>query len=49
MDMSHDDVFKVADTANKTEVDRLSKKFGVDVVKVIIMNVNGKLREWEEQ
>ena len=46
MDMSADKkyVFKVADTANKTEVRQAVEEiFGVDVAKVNIMNVNGKV------
>ena len=38
-------VFKVADTANKTEVRQAVEEiFGVDVAKVNIMNVNGKVK-----
>ena len=38
-------VFKVADTANKTEVRQaVEEVFGVDVAKVNIMNVNGKVK-----
>ena len=47
MDMSADkkQVFKVADTANKTEVRQAVEEiFGVDVAKVNIMNVNGKVK-----
>ena len=47
MDMSADKtyVFKVADTANKTEVRQAVEEiFGVDVAKVNIMNVNGKVK-----
>ena len=47
MDMSADKkyVFKVADTANKTEVRQaVEEVFGVDVAKVNIMNVNGKVK-----
>ena len=46
-DMSADkkNVFKVADTANKTEVRQAVEEiFGVDVAKVNIMNVNGKVK-----
>ena len=47
MDRSADKkyVFKVADTANKTEVRQAVEEiFGVDVAKVNIMNVNGKVK-----
>ncbi len=47
MDMSADKkyVFKAADTANKTEVRQANEEiFGVDVAKVNIMNVNGKVK-----
>ena len=47
MDMSADKkyVFKVTDTANKTEVRQAVEEiFGVDVAKVNIMNVNGKVK-----
>ena len=47
MDMAADKkyVFKVADTANKTEVRQAVEEiFGVDVAKVNIMNVNGKVK-----
>ena len=47
MDMSADKkyVFKDADTANKTEVRQAVEEiFGVDVAKVNIMNVNGKVK-----
>ena len=47
MDMSADKkyVFKVVDTANKTEVRQAVEEiFGVDVAKVNIMNVNGKVK-----
>ena len=47
MDMSADKkyVFRVADTANKTEVRQAVEDiFGVEVVKVNIMNVNGKVK-----
>ena len=47
MDMSADKkyVFKVVDTANKTEVRQaIEEIFGVDVAKVNIMNVNGKVK-----
>ena len=47
MDMSADKkyVFRVADTANKTEVRQAVEDiFGVEVAKVNIMNVNGKVK-----
>ena len=47
MDMSADKkyVFRVADTANKTEVRQaVEDVFGVEVAKVNIMNVNGKVK-----
>ena len=50
MDMSADKkyVFRVADTANKTEVRQAVEDiFGVEVAKVNIMNVNGKVKRME--
>ena len=47
MDMSADKkyVFRVADTANTTEVRQAVEDiFGVEVAKVNIMNVNGKVK-----